>query len=552
MMQKIRILPDEMVNLIAAGDVVERPASVAKELLENSIDAGASAVEIEAELGGKRSITVRDDGCGMSRQDLLMSVQRHATSKLDKPSQLSAIESLGFRGEALPSIAAVSRMTILTCDGEGEACRLEIEGGVMRDLSPAARTRGTTVTVTSLFFNQPARRKFLRSEETELSWMERHVTALAFAHCSISVRFVHGGAVLFDLPASSLEERLRRRFQLGDSEAVLSAAAVDGGTAAELLVCPDRRYAGRTHGYCTVNGRPVNSRAVMAPVEAAFSGPAGHALGICRVSLPRSELDVNVHPAKLEVRFRNPSLVSSVVEEACRTASGGRRAALAAGSAFQYQAAQPSRQPAAEAVQAALDLMAPTAVQSPQTGYAHVLQAGRSYLVASVQGGIVVVDQHAAHERILFEALARRLEAEGEAPSQRLLLPETIELDRRSEASLREYDSVISRAGFEFSISGGTLTLTAVPEGVSHAVESLLEVLASLNDPVHAALPPLEQIAAAAACAGAVKFGDALSPAEAHALLEALFSTAEPFRCPHGRPTLVEISFDELSRRFGR
>jgi DNA mismatch repair protein MutL len=546
-MPQIRILPDEIVNLIAAGEVVERPASVAKELAENSLDAGATSIEIDAEQGGRRSITVRDDGCGMSRHDLLLAVQRHATSKLLSASDLEGISSLGFRGEALPSIAAVSHLGIVTSNGQ-EGWKLEMDGGILRDVSPAPRTRGTTVTAAGLFFNQPARRRFLRSEDTELSWLSRFVTALSLGSPQVAFTLRHNSSVLFSLPPSDLEGRVRLRFGIPEETGMLSAVTSDAGYSVRVVVCPDRRFSSRTHCYAIVNGRFVNTRLLLGPVERAFAGPAGYPVAVCILECPGREVDVNVHPAKMEVRFRDPSRVESVLLETLAKMGSERRDTLQARlSQFAMDA------PSQEARQAAFELSAPPAGSGKApTESLPVVQIGRSYLVTSVAGGVVIVDQHAAHERILFESIDRRLSETGSAPSQRLLLPETVETDPAMSEVIAEHGSLLSNAGFEFTSEGGLLTLMAAPEGVRHALESFLEVLDSLADPAGSPLPPLSRIAAAAACAGSVKFGDVVTPQAARELIDALFSTSEPFRCPHGRPTLIEISFEELADRFGR
>jgi len=549
-MAPVRILPDEIVNLIAAGEVVERPASVAKELVENSIDAGASSIEVDVEQGGRRSIAVRDDGCGMSRHDLMLSIQRHATSKLSSASDLAGIGSFGFRGEALPSIAAVSHLSITTSDGSS-AWKLEVDGGVLRDVAPAARTRGTTVAASSLFFNQPARRRFLRSVETELSWLSRYITALSFSRPGTAFSLRSDSSAVFSLPPSTLEERVAIRFGVDGATGLLSSSSEDGGLAVRLIVCPDRRFASRAHCYAIVNGRFVNARLLLGPVERAFAGPAGYPVMLCLLDCPASDVDVNVHPAKLEVRFRDPSAVESVLLRSIEELGTGRRDSMQVRLFQSFPAGRSA--PGAGVSQAAFEFEAPR--QAGDAGEVHqlpVIQVGSSYLVTSVAGGVVIVDQHAAHERILFERIGASLSETGAAPSQRLLLPETVEIDQGTLSVLSQYASVLTSAGFEFEVNSGVLSLHSVPEGVMHALESFLEVIASLSDPSRASLPPLQQIAAAAACAGSIKFGDAISPQAARELIDSLFSTADPFHCPHGRPTLIEVSFKELAERFGR
>lgn len=549
------MLSDEVVNLIAAGEVVERPASVVKELVENSLDAGATSVSVEALEGGRRSIVARDDGSGMSRQDLLMSVRRHATSKLAQASDLEGVATLGFRGEALPSIAAVSHMKIVSSEG-AEAWALEIDGGVLKGIEPASRTRGTTVEVAGLFFNQPARRRFLRSVETEAAWMARHLTALALARLDVRIDYSHNGSRVFSLDPGDIPDRLARRLGMTSGGRITDVSASEGGIACRLVILEERRSPGRPQGFVIVNGRPVQARIVSAVVERFFSGPAGTPLSVAVLSVPASEVDYNVHPAKLEVRFRSPSSIEAAVARAAGMAIGDRRESVAfslgtgriSSSSFTGSGTVP-----AGVMEAALELGMPAvqparAVPDPAT----VVQLGRSYLVSSVSGGMVVVDQHAAHERILYEMALHRLSSGGTLPSQRLLLPEPVDLDPESAALLSTGAGILTAAGFDYEIEGERVVLHAIPAGAKSGLAALSEALAVLGDPASAAMAPYERSAAAAACAAAVKFGDVLDAGTAREMLDMLFATDDPFHCPHGRPTIVEIPFEELERRFGR
>ncbi|MDM7992687.1 MAG: DNA mismatch repair endonuclease MutL [Candidatus Fermentibacter sp.] len=558
-MPAIRVLSDEVVNLISAGEVVERPASVVKELVENSIDAGAASVGVSTERGGRQSITVRDDGCGMSRHDLLLSVQRHATSKIMLAKDLDSLSTLGFRGEALPSIASVTRLSIVTSDGS-EAWALSMEGGVLGGVTPAARTRGTTVTASGIFFNQPVRRRFLRSEGTEESWVRRHLEGLAFSNDNVSISLSCDGRESFSIPAGTLESRLRARFGIPDGVLAAAGNASAGPGTASVVFFPDRTSASRQHVYVVVDGRPVSVRSVSYVLESMLAGPAGCPVCVCRLDLLPGECDVNVHPAKLEVRLRNPSGVQALVASAVSAASAGRSAAV--GLALGVRAAGTVRRPASSASQDGYDrppdffdggagVMSP-GPDLPANGLvaprvSAVQQVGRRYLVSSVSGGIVIVDPHAAHERVLFESIRK-----GVAGRQRLLLPEQFDPGPGQAEQFEAFRDMLTEAGFEIDASGGQYTLMSVPEGVRHGAEAVMEILSALSEPSKASLPPLDQIAAAAACAGAVKLGDALDPEQAAELLDMLFATSDPFHCPHGRPTLIEISDAELARRFGR
>jgi len=560
----IRVLPDRVINLIAAGEVVERPSSVVKELIENSLDAGSTRITVELEQGGRKSITVRDDGTGMSRHDLLLSVQRHATSKITEENDLNSIGSLGFRGEALPSIAAVTHLTITTCDDEGAWC-LKMDGGTLRDLSPASRTGGTTVRAEGLFYNQPARRRFLRSKSTELAWVEVYLTGCALARGDVGFSLVHNGRELFDLqPDQTVPERLMARYGLpGDSRYVLSEGEM-GDTRAELVWFPDCRWNRRTHQYILVNDRLVSSGLLAGPLKSSLAGPAGYPLVYCGIRVPGEKVDVNVHPAKREVRFREPSQVRGALERALGKLSAERKESMTLSrdsSPAEEKRNGPSTfaatgQVSPDLFQKAVKLQAPAYGQSNspaggESGFP-IVQIGKSYIVTSTDRGIVIIDQHAAHERILFETVLHSIRKDSETARQKLLLPEYVRLDMMEMDQIRSYQAVLTRSGFEFHFDGETLVLTAVPPGTFHGIEALREIMRSLQDPDSETMPLQEKVAAAAACAGAIKFGDPLSFEEARHLVDRLFTTSDPFHCPHGRPTLIEVTYDELDSKFGR
>ncbi len=538
---------------------MERPASVVKELIENALDAEATEIIVELEQGGRKSIVVRDNGIGMNRHDLLLSVQRHATSKISSSSDLKSLSTLGFRGEALPSIAAVTHFTILTSDG-AEGCRMRIDSGILRDVSPAARTRGTTVTAEGLFHNQPARRRFLRTQATELSWVEKYITGSALAREEIEFRLLHNGNELFHLPAGqSIPERLRSRYGLpGDTRYVKSEGHSEG-TSVKLIWFPDSRWNRKSHQYILVNGRMVYTGLISGPVDAALAGPAGYPLLYCSITAPGDEVDVNVHPAKREVRFRKPSSIREAVEAALGELPSSRQSGMTmisgrkdSNSSF---AQDIDRKTYTENLfNASMMVQAPATVDNTWKTEQDfpIVQIGRSYLVTSTDKGIVLIDQHAAHERILFETVLNSLNSDSDSGQQKLLLPEYIRLDASEKDQMDAYRAVLNRSGFEFHIDDETLVLTAVPPGTFHGISALREILRSLQNPENKDMPVREKVAAAAACAGAVKFGDPLSPVETRHLVDQLFSTSDPFHCPHGRPTLIEISFKELGEKFGR
>jgi len=568
-MPDIRRLPDHLVNLIAAGEVVERPASVVKELLENSLDAGSTAVDIELEAGGRKLIALRDDGYGMNRHNLLLAIQRHATSKISTPADLSNIHTLGFRGEALPSIASVSRMTVLTGTGD-EAWKMVITGGTVESLEPAARTRGTTITVENLFFNQPARRKFLRSESTELSWIERIVTgsSLSALHCAIVL--IHAGRRIFALPPiEAVSDRLRARYGLSSGERCVEAAGSVGDVRVHLAVFPDRRWSSRNHQYILVNGRPVSAPPAWNPLRDAFSGPAGEPLLCCSVTLDPALVDVNAHPAKREVRFKNPGQVEAAVRTAALGITAGRKESTSV--LFQDSGRMPGNAVSgghvysgsygrtganAAVVQTAMEFESPMKDLADKTaGWedpVEIMILSNSYLVTQTATGLLIVDQHAAHERILYERIVSSVRGAMSAGQQRMLLPEEINVDGDDIAILALYGPLIRQAGYDFRIEEGILYLHSVPVGVRRGTEALREVIRTLSSGAEASVPEVERIAAASACKGAIKFGDKISQAEARNLFHTLFTMEDPFHCPHGRPTVIELAFSELENRFGR
>ncbi len=575
-MSEIRKLPDHLVNLIAAGEVVERPASVVKELLENSLDAGASAVEIELEAGGRKLITVRDNGGGMDKHDILLAIQRHATSKISSPSDLNDITTLGFRGEALPSIASVSRMTILTSRGD-EGWKLIITAGRMDSLEPAGRTRGTTITVENLFFNQPARRKFLKSETTELTWIERIVTGESLSRIDCSFLLQHNGRKIFSLPVvDSPVQRLRDRYGLDSSERCAESSGESDGVKALLYIFPDKRWANRRHQFTLVNGRLVTALQVSMPLRDAFSGPAGEPLLLCSVTIDPSQLDVNAHPAKREVRFRKPYQVESAVRSAIPGIAAHRIESTvslphsthnftsnSASSHVSYSK-EPYRSSgnsvSAAAYQTAIDFGMPDrhdfqTVENNSSSWedsVEMIRISGSYLVTETATGLLIVDQHAAHERILYEKIIASVQGAMSAGQQRMLLPEEISVDDNDKSILKIYRSMIKQAGYDFQIIGDTLELLSVPVGIKRGTQALREVIKALSKGVDVSESEGERIASASACAGAIKFGDKITLTEARYLFHTLFTMNDPFHCPHGRPTMIELPFSELESRFGR
>ena len=568
-MAEVRKLPDQLINLIAAGEVVERPASVVKELLENALDAGASSVEIELEAGGRKLIAVRDDGGGMSRHDLLMAVQRHATSKIASASDLNDIHTLGFRGEALPSIASVSRMTILTSTGE-EAWKMVITGGRMDTMEPAGRTRGTTVTVENLFFNQPARRKFLRSETTELSWIERMVTGASLAALGCGFRLLHGGREVFSLPAaSSVEERLRHRYGLSKGQRCVSGSSGSSGVKVDLTVFPDKRWTSRAHQYILVNGRPVTAPAVYRPIREALSGPAGEPLLACSIHLEPSLVDVNAHPAKREVRFRKPYEVESAVRSALVGITASRRESTLSSSSVSFTGGggyRPAERPSrvsSGVFQTALDFEMPSREKTEPSAPAswedpvEMLILSRSYIVTQTATGLLLVDQHAAHERITYERL-RRMHARGDQAVQELLTPMVLDLSPREHAAFEPAADAMEQLGIVCEPFGETsIAVRSVPQpladkDIREAVLGLLHAIIEGEVRAGTTGTRLDEMLSAIACHSSVRAGKALTRQEAQHLLDELVTEGSPLTCPHGRPLFRKIPLPEVERWLGR
>jgi DNA mismatch repair protein MutL len=462
----------------------------------------------------------------MSRHDLLLSVRRHATSKIERWEDLQSLRTMGFRGEALPSIAAVSHTRITTSDGE-EGWKLSMDGGILKDVQPAARSRGTTVEVTGIFYNQPPRRKFLRSEATELSWVNTFVTGCSLSRTDVSFSLSHNQRKLFDLPGGQkVAERMVSRFDLSPDSPRVEGRGTAGGTEAYVLLFPDQRWSHNRHQYLLVNGRLIYSRLVRDILRNRIGGPAGHPLVLCDLRLRSLDLDVNAHPTKRQVRFRKPGEVESAMEQALMDCTGGRKAEFRKPASFPaYIGTRRTAAPDTDVFQTAMELQEPSGRRLAGTEArppdAEIVQIAKSYLVAEIESGLVIVDQHAAHERILFENVLAHVRRAGAVGSQILLLPEVIGLDPEQLEILRQCDVLLRKAGYQFELDGEKVVLTAVPEGVSHAPDALMEVLRTVGSPGRATRPEYEQIAAATACAGAIKAGDRLSAEEARKLVEA-------------------------------
>ena len=607
----IRLLPEGVINRIAAGEVIERPASVVKELVENAIDAGGRSIEITLEESGRRLIRVADDGRGMDRDELPLALARHATSKLAEDGDLWSIATLGFRGEALPSIAAVSRLTLTSREaGSDNAWSVEAAGGEAGDCTPAARPQGTTVTVADLFYATPARLKFLKAPRTESGHSADTVNRLAMCHPAIGFTMIDDGRTLLrdgpheDAPAG----RLARLALVMGRDFAKNALPIDaereGARLTGYAALPTLNRASAKHQYLFVNGRPVRDRLLHGAVRAAYADllhRGRHPMAALFVGLPPDTVDVNVHPTKAEVRFRDAALVRGLIVGSLKralTAAGHHAATTVADDTLaamrpQGGAGAPARPPAgrgygstppprapllAEAharYQAPLD--APSArIESPPPAdmatapmaeaedgppAAYPLGVARgqvhgTYVVAQTEDGIVIVDQHAAHERIVYERMKAAL-ADSGIQRQMLLIPEVIELDDAAVGRLEARAGELADLGLVLERFGaGAVVVREVPALIGSGdtqglVRDLADELADW-DQATTLRQRLGDVCSTLACHGSVRAGRRLNADEMNALLRQMEATPHAGQCNHGRPTYVELKLADIERLFGR
>ena len=576
MTSRIAILPSAVADQIAAGEVVERPASVVKELVENALDAGATSIDITVEDGGRQLVRVSDDGSGMSRDDAVLALARHATSKIRTAGDLVGVRSFGFRGEALPAICSVSQLEIETALGDGAGTIVRAAGGSVADVADTARRRGTTVGVGRLFFNAPARRKFLRGARSEWRSILENVTSLAFVRRDVRFSLSHDGKTVFVLPgAASIRDRIAALHGAAAASRLVDVDDVSGTIhVAGLVERPSEVGTAGRRVHLAINGRSVRDNGVVRAAEAAYRStiPAGVRPSLyLELTMSGADVDVNVHPAKAEVRFRDRWHVERVVEAAVRRALGTMESGATLGRAL-WPAPMPFVPPTVDVEvlrpQAQIDdgIFASEAVEelgpdalseapAREIDAPPLLQLRRTYMMFERDDGVVLIDQHSAHERVLFEQFMRALEC-GEVPAQRLLFPLTLHLAPAEADAFEEHREFFERLGFEVEGFGGhTLLVRAVP--MPHprfdAERCLRETIAALTgDRDASAAPRHQRLAATVACKAAIKAGDVMSPGEMRALFVALASTRLPAHDVHGRSTVVHLSWDELERRFGR
>jgi len=639
-MGKIRILPDNVANKIAAGEVVERPASVVKELVENALDAGASAIRIDVEAGGKKLIRVTDDGCGMGRDDALLAFERHATSKLRTADDLLSVSTLGFRGEALPSIAAVSRLTLETRSAEEAAgTRLEINGGRLAEVREAGLPPGTSVSVRDLFYNIPARRKFLRSEPTELAHIASLATHYALAHPERQVRLTAAtGDLLSVTPVASHRERLFQIFggetleqlvELGRIETELLIPAATSGAppgftpehpgadsdaerrpAAKTLRLsgfisrPQFQKPNRNSIFIFVNRRLIRDRLALHAISEAYRNlipSSTFPLALLFLEIPFDEVDVNVHPSKIEVRFRHQAFVHDFVRDALRRRltesrpvstfpvsappvlapqpvfpegvgkpGAAAEPASAAGSAPPLVLRPPRVEPESRRFEFSAATPIDMEVQGRRLGDSEVQgpaggpdlaglrplgQLRESFIVAAGDDALWIIDQHVAHERILFEKTLRQRSA-GCVEGQHLLMPLVIQLAPAQQAALDDIRGELEANGFEIEPFGRrTIAVKSAPAGIAAAeIEKMLHELLDGIDATH--VSPLadarSRVAASIACHAAIKVNMPLDAAKMQWLLDELARTEAPMSCPHGRPVVLKYELREILKAFHR
>jgi DNA mismatch repair protein MutL len=611
MTRRIEILPDTLANQIAAGEVVERPASVVKELVENALDAGATRIDISLRNGGKAEIRVSDDGHGMGRDDALLSLDRHATSKIRRSEDLQQVRSFGFRGEALPSIASVSRLTLETAEAGGVGTRVRVTGGRIQGVEECARQAGTTVSVKSLFGNVPARSKFLRSAAVETRAVVDAVVSLALSHLSAAFVLDSNGRELLELPvAQDLASRVAALW--GDEAAgrFLAVARTENGvTVGGLMERPDAALSGPRRIHLFVNGRPFRDRDLVQAAERAYRTTVPHGARpslLLYLRVGAGAVDVNVHPAKLEVRFTDREQVYGCVEAAVHEALNSvesaatldRRPTLpqlkrepAPAARGQDPAAQFAFFTAAREAGAALadgPAVAPAA-SSADTGAPDrgpdgapdgapdggpgaartearpaepaqrtaLWQIHDTYILAETRTGLLIIDQHSAHERILFQQWMEAFDRGG-MPCQRLLFPITLRLTPAEYSLVSDARELFERTGFEVEPFGGrTVIMHAAPAphpyfNAERCARDMIAELAAGSELTRSARTQYERIAMTFACKGAIKAGQRLTAVEMEELFERLFATDLPYHDVHGRPTVIRLSRDELERRFGR
>jgi DNA mismatch repair protein MutL len=565
-MSRIKRLSFEISQKIAAGEVIERPFSVVKELVENSLDAGASEIRVELQTGGKTLIRVRDDGAGMSREDAELCFERHATSKIVDEDDLERISTLGFRGEALASIAAVSEIALKTADGRSEqGTQVKRKSGELVAVTDIAFPRGTDIEARDIFYNLPARRKFLRSERSELNLIVRYLSGVALAYPEVRFSLQHAKRQVLDCPrVGSHRERIFQIYGKEDLESLMEVDFQEGG--GQVFGYVSRPPAGRrdkSHQLFFVKKRPVRDRVLQAALNQAYRGfleKDQFAEAYLFLILPYDEVDVNVHPTKAEVRFRDPQLVFYLLLRSVETAllkeKGLKGIYPSAPETRPRMSVEEIRPGRSEGLDRTADLTqtifpAPTP-PAEGGGPARVLgQYLDMYIVAAGDDGLLVIDQHNAHERVLYERY-KEIDARKSWPQKTPLIPVLIDLSPAQVVNLERDKGVLEEAGFRAEGMGGrTYALTGFPD-IFEADEARKIFLELLDENEEEVGRKRERMLATLACRTAVKAHEPLTPDKMEYLVQELFRTSNPSLCPHGRPIIVKVGKDEIEKGLKR
>lgn len=617
-MGKIHVLPEVLAHQIAAGEIVERPASVVKELIENALDAEASRIDVEVQEGGKSYIRVRDDGQGMSREDVLLALEHHATSKIRCAEDLASIRTLGFRGEALPSIASVSRIKLRTIsdskiDQNPIGTEVTLVGGKERTVGDTAWPRGTEVIVEDLFFNIPARKKFLKTVATEIGHISRHVLLYAVARPEVAFHLEHRGRKLIDAPsAASLKQRIVQVLGKGfDQNLVPLRYSEEDVSLTGYTSLPHEQRSSAHSLFLFVNGRAVRDRILTHAIRQAYRDlipSSAYPVVILFVEVPAGSLDVNVHPCKTEVRFRNSQSVHQAITRAIDEAlvlnekslsslardipfngsiTQARRATVSQSmdrffqrtpdSSFGFPAFRsrntfswPARSEQISSPAVAENGADPHASDIPETAYLSAVpsvlgQFVESFILAADREGVMLVDQHVAHERILYDGALREMESDKKVPAQRLLQPLTLDLNPQQIALAEELMEHLNQSGFEVEWFGSrTLAVRAIPaisaradaghlmEGLIHEMETLDRIPKPDERSAEDVRRVREKIAITLACRAAIKINTPLSAEKMQWLIDELFRCENPYTCPHGRPIVLRMNVAEILKGFKR
>ena len=582
----VRILPENLTNKIAAGEVVDRPSAIVKELVENSIDAGSDEIIIILKNGGKSLIQIVDNGTGMSRDDCILAIQRHTTSKISSYDDLHNIRTLGFRGEALASIASVSRMEVKTLQkDQTSGTFIKIEGGAVVEVSDTGGTRGTSVSVKNLFYNTPARRKFLKSDEAEYRQILKVFQRFAISGFEINFKLYHNDQKIYDIKATDPGARLTD--VLGKRYKDNLVKVEDKGTVLQIwgfVGKKDTAKKSRGDQYLFLNGRFIVNHALNHAVISSYGTilPRGEfPLIALFLEIDPRRIDVNVHPSKMEVKFADERLIYGLLRAAVKRNLSSEQVipSLSPGSTIEpapiiarkeemaaLQTAIPLYEQSSVSLPPPLidrvpvrpvsepDISPPVPQPTPKYERKNIWQIHNQYILSEIKSGLIIIDQHVAHERILYEKTLRDFE-EGAPASQQLLFPHVVDLTPEQYSYIKEILPFLEKLGFVIKGFGGnTIVVEGVPSGmkVSNPETVVAEIIEEYKENKNTSIDIRDNIAKSYSCKMAIKKGDPLTLEEMNALIDNLFATQSPYFCPHGRPIIINLSMDELNKRFGR